>query len=648
MNKGENIKTIIQQINADPFSADALNQKQLETVIQYAADAFFNTKQSVMEDSVYDILVDFLKEKYPKSKVLNSIGFVPKKNKVTLDYWLGSMDKIKPGSKDFDKWFGKYAGPYVVSDKLDGVSAALIYRTNGKINLYTRGTAEEGTDITRLLKYFTLPTIETIRGIKAQSTRPDILMAFRGELILKRATFQENWSQTMKNARNTVSGLVNSNTIQPTLAKQTDFVVYEIIDPIMLPSQQLALCQHLGFNTVAYKTVRSLTLTTVSNIFKQRRTESPYDVDGIIVTNDALYERNTKSNPEYSFAFKDVLDDQVAEATVLGIEWNVSKDGLIKPVLLLKPVQIGGVEISRVTAHNARNVVQLQLGKGAIIKLVRSGDVIPKIIAVIQPASPSHVVLPPADQWHWNESNVDIVLNNNDSKERLIKNIYHFFSTLKTMGMGEKVIEKLVDAKIDTIEKILRATSFEQVQGIQKRGSDNLLQSIRNSVSKVTLSRLIVASNMAHGLGEERIKSILQHYPHILTEYKKWSHIEFVEKIKAIHGFEDKLSQLFADRFDAFVQFYNTIRPYIGMDAPKPPIVKQTSKYSGMTIVMSGFRSDELKQFLENAGAKIVGSVSKNTNLLIVKDQETINQKTGKVKQALDLHIPIVTKDAFQ
>jgi NAD-dependent DNA ligase len=639
----QEILKLVKKINKEPFSADELTQIELESVIKYAADKFFNTKKPIMEDNVYDIIIDFLKEKFPKSKTLKTIGSIPKtKNKVKLDYWLGSMDKIKPNNNDFEKWFNKYSGPYVISDKLDGVSALLIYRSNSTINMYTRGTAEEGTDITELLKYINVPSIDKIKAYENKSEKSNILMAFRGELIIDKETFNKNWSDKMKNARNTVSGLVNSKTINPKLAMDTKFVAYEIVDPILLPNKQLKLCKEFGFNTVKYKLKNELDIETISEYFKKRREESEYMIDGIIVTNNEIYERNKKSNPEYSFAFKDVLEDQLVETKVLDIEWNISKDGLIKPVLMLEPVEIGGVEISRVTAHNAKNVVALQLGKGAIIKLVRSGDVIPKIIEVIKPAK--KVLLPPEDTWVWNETKVDIVSTNTDSKEKLIKNIYYFFSTLKTIGMGEKIVEKLVDSGFDTIKKILESKSFEEVDGIQKKSSDNLLESIKKSTLNVELSTLIVASNMAKGIGEERIGLILDKYPNLLTEYKNFSKEEFIDKIKEINGFEEKLSKSFVNNFEKFIKFYKDINKYVTIQEQKVKKITK-NKYSGLTIVISGFRNQELQKFLEDSGAKITNSVSKNTDLLIVKDQNTILQETGKVRQAINLDIKIITSD---
>lgn len=640
------INKLIKDINNDPFSADSLNQEELEAIIKFANDAFFNTKKPIMNDNTYDILKDFLKSKFPKSKVLKEIGATIKsKDKVKLDYWLGSMDKIKPGSNELEKWLHKYKDKYILSDKLDGISALLVYRTTNHINLYTRGTASEGLDITPLLKYFNIPSIDTIKNSGFKSNKKNILMAFRGELILDKKTFETNWSNIMKNGRNTVSGLVNSKKINPKLAMDTHFVVYEIVDPIMLPDDQLKLSNVLGFDTVNYKLVTKISYDLLSEYLKKRRSESEFIIDGIIVTNNEIYERNKKSNPEYAFAFKDILEDQMAETTILEIEWNISKDGLYKPTLILKPVEIGGVEIHRVTGHNARNVVDKKLGKGAVIKLIRSGDVIPHVQEVIKPSN--KVELPLGD-WRWNETNVDIIIKSLDNRDVLIKNIHYFFSKLDTKGLGDAAAEKLVSAGFNSVKKILEATDFTTVEGFKEKSSTNLVSAIKKSTTNVKLSKLMAATNkLGAGLGEERIKQVIDAYPNLLLDYIDWSKGEFIDKLIELNGWEEKTSTQFVNNFQDFIKFYNSIKQYITIEINnEKKIIK--NKYTNKIIVISGFRDATLHAFLEDSGAKLTNAVSKNTDLLIVQDQDTIDKATGKVKKAQELGITIVTRDKIK
>jgi NAD-dependent DNA ligase len=160
----------------------------LEELIQYSADKYYNSAKSVISDSIYDVLIDFLKIKNPKSKVLKLVGAKVKSKKVKLDYWLGSMDKIKPNTNQLNIWTKKYKSYYNLSDKLDGISALLVYTVDNKIKLFTRGDGIEGQDISNLVKYLELPNWDDInkyvKSRKIKSDYPNNIIAFRGELII--------------------------------------------------------------------------------------------------------------------------------------------------------------------------------------------------------------------------------------------------------------------------------------------------------------------------------------------------------------------------------------------------------------------------------------------------------------------------------
>ena len=625
-----------------------LSVKELEEIIVYVADKYYNTSISIINDATYDLLIDFLRLRDPKSKILKNIGApIKSKNKVKLDYHLGSMNKIKPvDTGKFDSWIKNYKGPYNLSDKLDGVSALLVYKKNESIKLFTRGTATEGQDITVLIKYLNLPSFEEIKEYvskkKIVSDDKDNLMAFRGELIINQKIFEKNWSNTLKNARNSVAGLVNSKNINSDLAKDTNLVLYEVVDPFLKIDDQFKILNELGFKVVKNKIVNTISFEILSKYLRDRRSNGEYLIDGIIITDSKKHDRNTDGNPEYAFAFKDILEDQIAQSTIIQIEWNISKNGYLNPTVIIEPVSIGGVEIKRVSAHNAKYVVDNKLGVGAKIEIIRSGDVIPYIQKVIKPASKIDL---PKGKWHWNETEVDIISNDMESDELKIKNLQFFFSTLNTKGMGVKNVEKIYNSGLNTIEKILKASESDllKIEGFKEKTSSNLILAIKESLTNVNLAKLIAASNaLGEGIGELRLKQVLNTYPNLITDYKKWSKKEFIDKIKELEGWEDKTSSVLVNNFDEFIKFYNKIKSYITLE--KKIEIKQ-SKLTGLTIVLSGFRDNDLQEKLESIGVKISSSVSKNTDYLVVKDQETINEGTGKVQKAQDVGVKIITKE---
>ena len=641
------VKLLINPTNDPVNIASTFTNEELEQVIIYTADKYYNTDKPVISDSLYDILIDFLKIKNPKSDILKNIGAkVKSKNKVKLDYWLGSMDKIKPSTNQLSIWTKQYKPPYNLSDKLDGISALLVYN-NDTIKMFTRGTASEGMDISHLVKYLNLPDFETVNSYcKKNKIKGDInLIAFRGELIMKEETFNKNWSKKLKNGRNSIAGLVNSKNINPELANDTDLVIYEIIDPFYSVDKQFEIINNIGFKTVVNKNIdQELNYEFLSDYLNKRRNKSDYTIDGIIVTSIGNYDRNIDGNPDYAFAYKDILQDQIAKTTIESIEWNISKDGYIKPTLLLKPITIGGVEIKRTTGNNAKFIVDNILGPGAIIEIIRSGDVIPKVQKVIKIAISGKPDLPKG-KWHWNETNVDIIIDDQNNEDILVKNIYFFFSTLSAKGLGEQNVKKLINSGLDSILKIITATKddFMKVEGFAEKSADNLVKSIQKSLDNVSLSKIMTGSNkIGHGIGEERIKQVLSVYPNLLIDYKKWETKEFIDKLKELNGWEIKTSSLFVSNFEEFVKFYNSIKKYIKLEP-----IKKINKgvFTDMIIVLTGFRDNELQTEIENQGGKIGGTISKNTNYLVVKDQSMIDDPTEKIKKAIGLNIKIITKD---
>ena len=358
-----------------------------------------------------------------------------------------------------------------------------------------------------------------------------------------------------------------------------------------------------------------------------------------------IYPRQNK-NPEYAFAFKMVLLDQMVEAKVVDVLWTPSKDGYLKPRVRIEPVTIGGAVIEYATGFNAAFVENNKIGVGAVIQLIRSGDVIPHILDTIVPAS---VVKMPNVPYHWNETHIDILLNNpEDDTIVREKNIAAFFQGLGVEGLSIGNTKRLMKAGYDSIEKIVDMTKsdFLNVDGFKEKTSDKLYTSIKENIEKISLSKLMAISNLlGRGMGEKRIKQVLDIYPDILVS--KESDKEKIEKIISIKGFAKKTAEHFVKHITPMVKFIKDIH--------KEELLKEDNEQSkedneqskedknhplyNKTIVLSGFRDKTMQEELEKIRAIISNSLSKNTLVLIVKDKD---KKTSKITKAESLSIPIM------
>ena len=186
----------------------------------------------------------------------------------------------------------------------------------------------------------------------------------------------------------------------------------------------MALLSTLDVDVVLWKLETKLTNELLSQTLVDWRKNYVYEIDGVIVTNDAIYERKA-GNPDHAFAFKMVLSDQIAEAKVVDVIWTPSKDGYLKPRVQIEPIHLGGVRIEYATGFNGAFINDNKVGVGAIIELIRSGDVIPHIRKVNVPAEQAKM---PSVPYKWNDTHIDVLLEDAESDETVKeKNITGFF-----------------------------------------------------------------------------------------------------------------------------------------------------------------------------------------------------------------------------
>lgn len=640
LTKIDDIETVVQKILGDPYGyANRTSITELVDILKILSYHYYNTQEELVPDEIYDVLRDVLQQRDKNNPFLEEVGAPISKDKVALPYPMASLDKIKPDTDALKKWIKKYTGPYVISDKLDGVSGLLFNDENGKLSLYTRGDGQRGQNITYLINYVIN---------REPFNRLPHNVAVRGELIISKNNFKKI-NQDFKNARNAVAGLVNSKNYSIDVARLTDFVAYSVINPRYKKTDEMKKLKEWGFIVSEFRITKNLDNQDLSEYLVKRRDTSKYEIDGLVVVDSSKVYKVTNNNPDYSFAFKKVLTDQVTEATVLDVEWNVSKHGYLKPRVRIEPVTLVGVEITYATAFNAKYVVDNNLGPGAIIKLVRSGDVIPHILEVLKPASNGKPKLP--DIPHkWNKTGIDLVVKDihGDASDNIkIKRITYFFKTIGVKNLSEGIITKLVDNGYDTIFKILKADKddLDNIDGLGMRMIDKIYDNINTAFKNITLQKLMGASSIfGRGFGVRKSKLIVDAYPNIMSI--KWNPDELKEKIIELDGFDEITASQFVDNFPAFKDFYEKLANIINLKHINKKLMKQKSNdiFYNEKIVFTGFRDKDLEQFIEDNGGKVSSSVSGNTTLVVYVDS---GKKSSKILKAKKLGVKVMTKDEF-
>jgi NAD-dependent DNA ligase len=629
----ETTKSMIQQFKDSGISAiESLTQQQLANMIVLANTEYYNTTEPLMTDNEYDIVKEYAQTKFPKNEAIQQIGApIQGKNKVKLPYEMWSMDKIKPDSNALSTWRNKYKGPYITSCKLDGVSG--LYSTEGPApKLYTRGDGKVGQDISHLIPILNLP-------------KPSTPIVARGEFIIPKSVFAEKYAKTFANPRNLVSGIINAKTPDEK-AKDLHFVAYELIAPQAKPSEQLKTLADAGFEVVENKTYDTITNESLSEILQDKRTKYQYEIDGIIVTDDAIHPRTT-GNPDHAFAFKMVLSDQKAEAKVIDVVWEASKDGYLKPRVRIEPIGLGGVTITYATGYNAKFIEENKIGIGAIVELIRSGDVIPKILSVTTPAEKAKM---PAVAYTWNETHVDILLENAaEDKTVQEKNVTAFFTELEVDGLKAGNVKKIMEAGYTTIPQILKMGENDFKKAGFKTMAPKYVENIAAKIRDAPLLTIMVASGtLGRGLGNRKLGPIMTAHPDILSS--AGSVAEKIAKVKTVQGIEQKSAKLFVENIPALLAFLKACDlEYKLTETPKsatPAAAMNTSHpLYGKQIVMTKVRDQPIIDALAKYGATLEDSIKTTTFALIVKSKEDVSNKT---KDAEKKGVPIMTPEEFK
>jgi len=592
-----------------------------------AKNAYYNKDSSGLTDAEYDRLEDKIRKLDPTWPELGKTGVSVKnkKTEVALREVMPSLNKAYPEA--IEKWVAKNpAKDYLVTDKLDGSSLQVVYDKGRVVQVVTRGDGVRGGDITFLAPHLSIP-----KTIKSKS-----LTIFRCEAVISKSKFEKRWAYEFDNGRNMVNGLLNRKTPHPALG-DVDIVVLGCYGLSLRAGLNLAKLEGLEVVTQTGISREQASAEDLTNLLATRLTKSKYEMDGLVVVPyDFNFEYRGSDKPKNAVAFKVNAEADAVLASVKKVIWQISGRERIIPKIEIKPVQIGGVTVTYCTSHNAVWMMDRKIGPGAVVKLVRSGGVIPKIVEVKKPAR--RMQLPDVP---YKTMGVHFVVSNasgETAKVVQVKNTLKFMQTMGIEFLAEKTI-RTAYGKLPTPAAYFKAWRAGQLGRIlQKVGIGQAMsEKIELEFAKVfdnpvSLLKLMVASqSFGAGIGERKLRQLVD-AGLSLAKLSRLSADALETAVSPVKGFSDKTLNLLVGGFAAWRIFYQDFEGLVDVteERKKKP---RAGKWSGHAVSFTGYRDKAQEAEVEAGGGTVVPFGSKTT-VLFIKDGGKASSKVAKAKAA--------------
>jgi DNA ligase (NAD+) len=603
------------------------------SVLNNISDSYYNGSNSPLSDAEFDNLVKLYEERFEEYNYLGSKGncklpcYMPSLNKAKDDHSL-ELFKKRCGDKR-----------YVISDKVDGYSLLMVFKEGEKPKLYNRGDGEFGTDISHIYRHINKGSIKIGKIEKLSNT-----VYVRGELVMDNITF-EKYKGKYNNPRNLVAGVINSKERDNDILKDIKFIAYSIpyftYKEISTNIDVFEKLEDFGFYT-PYKTVsKDICEQQLSIDLMARKEEAEYDIDGLVITPLTIMKENSVDNPKFAIAFK--MLGEVQQAKVIEVEWNVSKTNALKPRIKIKPVMFGSITVQHLTGFNAKYIKENNIGKGTVLSITRSGDVIPHILGVITSTQADL----PTTNCHWR--GVDLISDDDNTKTQFISRMITLFEKTDIKGMKEGILTKLHDSGITTEHSLFNITKEKLllVEGVKDKSASNILDCIQQLKNKVNLCNLMVGSCIFIGFGEKKISKILSNVEEVndlILKDKYTSNEKLISKIESLGGF-NKLAKDFVDHLDTFKEYYENVKD-IFMLSPEMLYTEEQQisddTLKGKSYCFSGVRDKNLEEIIVSKGGAIADSLTKTVTYLVVLD---INGSSSKIEKAKKYGVKIVSID---
>ena len=555
-----------------------------------------------------------------------------------------------------------HAVDYNVELKIDGLALSLIYENGRLVQGSTRGDGNIGEDVTK--------NVLTIASVPKTLKRP-LSLEVRGECYMPKAAFaklnarkEADGDTPFANPRNAAAGSLRQLNPKITAGRELDTFIYTLIDAdrfnVKTQHEAIAFMQDLGFTTNPSSEVASDMQAIDAYITKYTsdRDALPYGIDGIVLkVNDLALQAqlgNTVKVPRWEIAYK--FPPEEAKTVIHDIVWTVGRTGVVTPTAVMDPVQLAGTTVARATLHNADMIRDKDIRIGDTVMLHKAGDIIPEVSRVLVKERPANT--PPApipekcpscgQKLVHLDDEVALRCINPMCPAQVQEQLTHFASrnAMNIDGLGPKIIAQLQAKKLVTdVADLYRltATDLEKLDKFKEKSINNLLNAINNSRQN-SVERLIFGLGIRH-VGGKAARILAEHFGS-LDELMAADQ----DQVAAIPNIGPTIAEAVVTYFktDTVKKLVEQLRSAgvnLRYTGPTRPAVSD-SFVSGKTVVITGkfaeFSRLELTKRLEQLGAKVTGSVSKKTDLVIAGDAAG-----SKLTKAQDLNVPIMDETAL-
>ena len=540
---------------------------------------------------------------------------------------------------------------YICELKIDGLSISLTYEKGILLAGATRGDGSIGENITENLK--------RVKDIPL--TLPEELdITVRGECYMPRASFdqvnqarQENGEPEFANPRNAAAGTLRQLDTAVVAKRNLATFLYQEASPSTRDSQEKVLkhLEQLGF-VVNPKRILAESMDEIWNFIQevgQERDNLPYDIDGVVIkVNDLAGQEElgfTVKAPKWAVAYKFPAEEK--EAQLLSVDWTVGRTGVVTPTANLTPVQLAGTTVSRATLHNVDYIAEKDIRKDDTVIVYKAGDIIPAVLRVVESKRVSEEKLDiptncpscDSDLLHF-EDEVALRCINPRCPAQIMEGLIHFASrdAMNITGLGPSIVEKLFAANlVKDVADIyrLQEEDFLLLEGVKEKSAAKLYQAIQASKEN-SAEKLLFGLGIRH-VGSKASKLLLQHFHSI--ENLAQADPEEVASIESLGGVIAKSLQTYFATEGSEILLKELKEAGVNLDYKGQTVVADAT-LSGLTVVLTGklerLKRSEAKSKLESLGAKVTGSVSKKTDLVV-----TGADAGSKLQKAQELGIEV-------